>query len=84
MRPKSRKPLWVGSRHRGDLGIYSFNGNKIITASGGRMVSNDEEKVEKANLGAQAGTVRHYEHEVGYNYRLSNASELGRGRSECL
>ena len=86
----------LGSRYKGkatgtigDLGIYSFNGNKIITASGGGMlVSNDEEKVEKARYwAAQAREpVRHYEHkELGYNYRLSNVlAGIGRGQLRVL
>lgn len=62
----------------GKFGIYSFNGNKIITTSGGGMlVSNDEKAIEKARfLATQAREKeRHYEHkEIGYNYRMSNIS----------
>jgi len=73
----------------GDLGVYSFNGNKIITTSGGGMlVSNDEEKIEKARFWATQARepVRHYEHkELGYNYRLSNVlAGIGRGQLKVL
>lgn len=69
----------------GDFGIYSFNGNKIITTSGGGMlVSCDEEKIKKARfLATQAREpARHYEHkEIGYNYRMSNiVAGIGRGQ----
>jgi len=60
----------------GKLGVYSFNGNKIITTSGGGMlVSDDEELIDRARfLSTQArDPVAHYEHSVtGYNYRMSN------------
>ncbi len=60
----------------GRFGIYSFNGNKIITTSGGGMlVSDDEAAIEKARfLASQARDAAvHYQHsELGYNYRLSN------------
>ncbi len=60
----------------GDYGIYSFNGNKLITTSaGGALVSNYSDKLEYARyLSAQAKLpAYHYEHsQVGYNYRLSN------------
>ena len=60
----------------GDLSFFSFNGNKIITTSGGGMLlSNDPERVERARyLAAQAREpVLHYEHKaIGYNYRMSN------------
>jgi dTDP-4-amino-4,6-dideoxygalactose transaminase len=60
----------------GVIGVFSFNGNKIITTSGGgALVSNDEALVERArHLASQARQpVAHFEHqEVGYNYRLSN------------
>jgi dTDP-4-amino-4,6-dideoxygalactose transaminase len=73
----------------GDLGIYSFNGNKIITTSGGgALVSDNEEWVKKAKfLATQArDAAPHYEHsEVGYNYRLSNVSAgIGRGQLNVL
>lgn len=59
----------------GDLGIYSFNGNKIATTSGGGMLVGSRPEVERARYLAQQARqpVLHYEHtEVGYNYRLSN------------
>jgi len=73
----------------GDLGIYSFNGNKIITTSGGGMlVSNDEEKIAKARYWATQARepFRHYEHrELGYNYRMSNVcAGIGRGQLKVL
>ncbi len=73
----------------GDIGIYSFNGNKIITTSGGgALVSGDENYVKKARyLSTQAREdAPHYEHtEVGYNYRLSNiCAGIGRGQMAVL
>lgn len=73
----------------GDYGIFSFNGNKIITTSGGGMlVSEDEEKIKKARfLATQAREpARHYEHkEIGYNYRMSNiVAGIGRGQMRTL
>ena len=60
----------------GKFGIFSFNGNKIITTSGGGMlISDDTPALEKARyLSTQArDPVLHYEHsELGYNYRMSN------------
>lgn len=73
----------------GDFGIYSFNGNKIITTSGGgALISNDKEAIQKARfLATQArNPAIHYEHsEVGYNYRMSNiVAGIGRGQLEVL
>ncbi|WP_242241950.1 aminotransferase class I/II-fold pyridoxal phosphate-dependent enzyme [Bacillus cereus group sp. BfR-BA-01309] len=73
----------------GRFGIYSFNGNKIITTSGGGMlVSDDVEALEKARfLATQAkDPAPHYEHsKVGYNYRMSNVlAGIGRGQLEVL
>jgi dTDP-4-amino-4,6-dideoxygalactose transaminase len=73
----------------GKIGIYSFNGNKIITTSGGGMlVSNDEQLVSKARfLATQARDIApHYQHsEIGYNYRLSNVlAGIGRGQLRVL
>ena len=73
----------------GLAGIYSFNGNKIITTSGGGMlVSADEELVEHARkLSTQAkDPAPYYQHsEIGYNYRLSNVlAGIGRGQLEVL
>jgi dTDP-4-amino-4,6-dideoxygalactose transaminase len=69
----------------GDISIFSFNGNKIITTSGGgAMVSQTAEYIEKARfLSTQARDKQpHYEHsEIGYNYRLSNVlAGIGRGQ----
>lgn len=69
----------------GDIGIYSFNGNKIITTSGGgMMVSDKEEFTKKATfLATQARDLaRHYQHShIGYNYRMSNiVAGVGRGQ----
>lgn len=69
----------------GDYGVYSFNGNKIMTTSGGGMlVSSNREDIAKARfLSTQAREpFPHYQHEcVGYNYRLSNLlSAVGRGQ----
>ena len=71
----------------GRFGIYSFNGNKIITTSGGGMlVSDDEEAIKKARfLSTQArDPARHYQHsQIGYNYRMSNIT-AGIGRGQLL
>lgn len=69
----------------GKIGIYSFNGNKIITTSGGGMlVSDDEELTKRATfLATQArDPARHYQHsQIGYNYRMSNIiAGIGRGQ----
>ena len=73
----------------GVLGVYSFNGNKIITTSGGgALVSNNAEYVSKATfLATQArDDAPHYEHShIGYNYRMSNiVAGIGRGQLEVL
>ncbi len=73
----------------GKIGVYSFNGNKIITTSGGgALVSADNEIVERAKfLASQAREpVPHYEHKyVGYNYRMSNVcAAIGRAQIESL
>ena len=69
----------------GDFGILSFNGNKIITTSGGGMLlSKNEEQIDRARfLSTQSREpARHYEHkEIGYNYRMSNiVAGIGRGQ----
>ncbi|WP_375754432.1 aminotransferase class I/II-fold pyridoxal phosphate-dependent enzyme [Corallococcus exercitus] len=81
---KGRAPGTVGR-----VGIYSFNGNKILTTSGGGMlVSADGELVQHAlKLATQArDTAPHYQHsEIGYNYRLSNVlAAIGRGQLHVL
>lgn len=73
----------------GDISIFSFNGNKIITTSGGGMlVSDDPEVVQKARFLSTQGRedVRHYEHKkLAYNYRMSNVlAGIGRGQLEVL
>ncbi|MEG2740139.1 MAG: aminotransferase class I/II-fold pyridoxal phosphate-dependent enzyme [Clostridium sp.] len=73
----------------GDYGIYSFNGNKIITTSGGGMiVSDNEEMIEKIRFWSTQSRecARHYEHkELGYNYRMSNIlAGIGRGQLKVL
>lgn len=73
----------------GKLGVYSFNGNKIITTSGGGMlVSNDRELIERARfLATQArDPAPHYQHsQIGYNYRMSNIlAGVGRGQLTVL
>jgi dTDP-4-amino-4,6-dideoxygalactose transaminase len=73
----------------GDLAVFSFNGNKIITTSGGGMlVSNRADWVERArHLATQAREpVAHYEHaEIGFNYRISNLlAAIGRGQLRQL
>lgn len=73
----------------GLFGIFSFNGNKIITTSGGGMlVTNDKTLSEKARfLATQArDQAMHYQHsQLGYNYRLSNIlAGIGRGQLEVL
>lgn len=73
----------------GDFGILSFNGNKIITTSGGgAIICKDMAIKEKAiHLATQAkDTAAHYEHtSIGYNYRMSNIlAGIGRGQMEVL
>lgn len=73
----------------GTFGVYSFNGNKIITTSGGgALVSNDEAAIEKARfLATQARDPALYyqHHTVGYNYRMSNIlAGIGRAQLEVL
>ena len=84
----------LGSTYRGKhtgtfgkYGIYSFNGNKIITTSGGGMfVSAEEEAAKKVTfLATQArDPARYYQHsQIGYNYRMSNVT-AGIGRGQLL
>lgn len=86
----------LGSRYKrsptgslGDFGILSFNGNKIITTSGGgALLSNNEKHIIKARfLATQArDEAPHYQHsEIGYNYRMSNVlAGIGRGQLEVI
>jgi dTDP-4-amino-4,6-dideoxygalactose transaminase len=73
----------------GKLNVLSFNGNKIITTSGGgALLSNDEDLIKKARfLATQArDDAPHYQHShIGYNYRMSNIiAGVGRGQMEVL
>ncbi len=73
----------------GEFGVFSFNGNKIITTSGGGMlISNNIEALERAKfLATQAKEIApHYQHkEVGFNYRLSNIlAGIGRAQLKVL
>ena len=73
----------------GDFGIYSFNGNKILTTSGGGMlVSHNKEWIEKAKFYATQAKEPHlhYEHEeYGYNYRMSNVlAAIGVAQMEVI
>ena len=86
----------LGARYKGKqtgtfgkFGVYSFNGNKIITTSGGGMlVSDDEAAIKKARFWATQARepARHYQHnEIGYNYRMSNiVAGIGRGQMLSL
>lgn len=73
----------------GEYGIFSFNGNKIITTSGGGMlVSNHEERIAKVRFWSTQArdNARHYQHsELGFNYRMSNVvAGIGRGQLKVL
>jgi len=73
----------------GDYGTFSFNGNKIITTSGGGMLVSDyEERIQKVRFWATQARdkARHYQHsEIGYNYRMSNiVAGIGRGQLKVL
>lgn len=73
----------------GDYGVFSFNGNKIITTSGGGMLTSDnEERIEKVRFWSTQARdkARQYQHsELGYNYRLSNVlAGIGRGQLKVL
>ena len=73
----------------GDIGVLSFNGNKIITTSGGgAIVTKTATQKEKAVFYATQSrdAAPHYQHsEIGYNYRMSNiCAGIGRGQMEVL
>lgn len=73
----------------GDLGVLSFNGNKIITTSGGgALVCQNKERKDKAVFFATQSrdNAPHYQHsEIGYNYRMSNiCAGIGRGQMEVI
>jgi pyridoxal phosphate-dependent aminotransferase EpsN len=86
----------LGTLHRttqvgayGDVGVLSFNGNKIITTSGGgALVSKDRAKVEKARFWstqARDPSIAYEHSELGYNYRMSNVlAGIGRGQLQVL
>ncbi len=86
----------LGSKYKGkalgtfgELGIFSFNGNKIITTSGGgALVSSSEAYISKARfLATQArDNAPHYQHsEIGFNYRMSNiCAGIGRGQMTVI
>ncbi len=86
----------LGSRYNdkpvgtfGKMAVFSFNGNKIITTSGGgAIISNDEELVSKARfLSTQArDNAPHYQHsQIGFNYRMSNVlAGIGRGQMKVI
>jgi dTDP-4-amino-4,6-dideoxygalactose transaminase len=86
----------LGTRYKGrhtgtfgKYGIFSFNGNKIITTSGGGiLVSDDEERISKVRFWATQSRDKavHYQHsELGYNYRMSNVvAGIGRGQLKVL
>jgi dTDP-4-amino-4,6-dideoxygalactose transaminase len=81
-----------GWRHAGagaTAAIYSFNGNKIITTSGGGMLASDDEAfIERARFLSQQArdAAPHYEHStIGFNYRMSNVlAAIGRGQLTVL
>jgi dTDP-4-amino-4,6-dideoxygalactose transaminase len=73
----------------GDYAIFSFNGNKIITTSGGGiLLADNEERIQKTRFWATQARdpARHYQHsEIGYNYRMSNiVAGIGRGQLKVL
>lgn len=73
----------------GDYGVYSFNGNKIITTSGGGMlVSRNAERIRKVRFWSTQSRdpARHYQHsELGYNYKMSNVvAGIGRGQLKVI
>lgn len=86
----------LGSKYQGQalgtfgkMGVYSFNGNKIITTSGGgALASNDTDLIAKSRfLATQArDAAPHYQHtHIGYNYRMSNITAgIGRGQMKVL
>ncbi|HHU78888.1 MAG TPA: aminotransferase class I/II-fold pyridoxal phosphate-dependent enzyme [Clostridiales bacterium] len=73
----------------GDYGVFSFNGNKIITTSGGGvLVSSSKERIDKVKFWSTQSRdkARYYQHsELGYNYRMSNiVAGIGRGQLKVL
>jgi dTDP-4-amino-4,6-dideoxygalactose transaminase len=87
--PSPADAKWLHSGAGAAAAIYSFNGNKIITTSGGGMLaSEDKDLIDHARkLSQQArDPAPHYEHtEIGYNYRMSNIlAAIGRGQLRVL
>ncbi len=85
----SRRSSGIAPGSVGYCGIHSFNGNKIITTSGGgALVSEDEKLIAKARFWATQARdpAPHYQHsEVGFNYRMSNVlAAIGRGQLRVL
>jgi dTDP-4-amino-4,6-dideoxygalactose transaminase len=86
----------LGSRYNGKqagtfgkMGVLSFNGNKIITTSGGgALISDEKELIDRARFLATQARDRapHYQHsQIGYNYRMSNIlAGIGRGQMEVI
>lgn len=84
-----RQPSGIAPGTAGLCGIYSFNGNKIITtSSGGMLVSKNKALIDKARFWATQARdpAPHYQHsEVGFNYRMSNVlAAIGRGQLRVL
>lgn len=85
----SQTPVWRHSGYGARAAVFSFNGNKIITTSGGGMLASHDERLiaHARKLSQQAREpAAHYEHrEIGYNYRLSNIlAAIGRGQLRVL
>jgi dTDP-4-amino-4,6-dideoxygalactose transaminase len=85
----SQTPVWRHSGYGAKAAVFSFNGNKIITTSGGGMLASHDERLiaHARKLSQQAREpAAHYEHtEIGYNYRLSNIlAAIGRGQLRVL
>ena len=88
LRPQT-SDLWNHAGKGAKAAVYSFNGNKIITTSGGGMLASDDEAfIEKARFLSQQARdpAPHYEHTtIGYNYRMSNiVAAIGRGQLQVL
>ncbi len=86
---KSGTGHWLHAGKGAKAAVFSFNGNKIMTTSGGGMLASDDgELIEKARFWSQQAREPfiHYEHEeIGYNYRMSNIlAAIGRGQLAVL
>ncbi len=87
--PGFRNGEWVHAGVGAKAAVFSFNGNKIITTSGGGMLASEDERLiaHARKLSQQArDPAPHYEHsEIGYNYRMSNiVAAIGRGQLRVL